>query len=127
MHINIGLNDARRIVLQLAQSRNENVGPCQRVGGGNLVSRQARLGQGLVVEFAFHRIPRQESGDESRHSEDHHHGGGKNDDNLDLQTQAPNIPFTPSILKLPLLPEGNHRPPRTRGSGPCATTDFEVN
>ena len=39
---------------------------------------------------------------------DHHDGDGKDGDNLDLQTQASKHPFTPSILKLPLLmPEGN--------------------
>ena len=59
------------------------------------MSRQVCLGQGLPIEFAFHRIPRQESGDERRYSEHHHDGDGKDGDNLDLQTQALKHPINP--------------------------------
>ena len=74
MHVNIRLNDAWQIVLQLLQGRNQHVGLCQRVGSGNLVRRLPRLGQRLAVEFALHGIPRQESGDERRHAQHHHDG-----------------------------------------------------
>ena len=63
MHINVRLNYARRIVLQLAQFRTENVGPGQRVGSGDLVSRQPRLAQSLAIQFTLHGVPGQVSGD----------------------------------------------------------------
>ena len=62
--VNIRLDDAGRVVLQLPQGGNQNIGPRQSFRSGNLVGCLARLGQCLAIELALHGIPRQESGDE---------------------------------------------------------------
>src|ERR1019366_7710109 len=122
MYVNIRLNNARQVVLQLMQGRTQHLRFCQRVGSGNLVRRQSSLGKSLLVKLALHRIPRQESGDQSRHAQHHHDGDAHNRDDLDLQTQAFKHSFYPGTFKLPLLmKEGNRR--QLRVSAPyCPTT-----
>jgi hypothetical protein len=98
VHVNIRLNDARRIVLQLLQSWNENVGPSQRVRGGNLVGRLPRLGQSLAVKFTSTGSRVRKVAMSVDKPSTTMTVAANNADDLDLQTQASKHPIHPELL-----------------------------